>query len=396
MERLFAIVKKECILLGRDVPGLIILFLMPVLLIFVVTLAQENALRMQERKTTLLLAGNPGNSLFPALKTAFDSSGFFDVTTHLDGKQLEIGAARKFVESGEYGFAVLAGPHDSAITILCDPTLKDSYRATVTSSLVYIIRATQGREVMNGILGGLPSEMQPVVTAMVEGRMKSLPPVRESFAVRERSTIQPNVIQNNVPGFIMFAMFFIVIPLAGSIIAEKTEGSYQRLRSLPVRMASVLGGKVIVYLAVCLIQFVLMMFIGTWVFPHFFGFPPLEFGNQYFAILVATLSAALAAIGFGLVTGALATTHNQAALFGSIMVVLLGVVSGTFLPIHVMPKAIQTFSLISPVRWGIDNYLELFVREGGMQAILPGTFLLLLFFGLSMIVSLAIFAKNYR
>ena len=396
MGRLFAIVKKECILLGRDLPGLIILFLMPVLLIFVVTLAQENALRMQERKTTILLAGNPENPLLPALQAAFDSSGFFDVITAKDGSKLQIPEARNLVQSGEYGFAVLAAARDSALVILSDPTLKDSYRATVTSSLVFIIRATQGRDVMNQILGGLPPDMQPVVTAMVEGRMKSLPPVRESYALRERSTIQPNVIQNNVPGFILFAMFFIVIPLAGSIIAEKTEGSYQRLRSLPVKMASVLGGKVVVYLVVCLFQFLLMMFIGTWIFPHFFGFPPLEFGNQYFAILIATIAAALAAIGFGLVTGAFATTHNQAALFGSVMVVLLGVVSGTFLPIHVMPKAIQAFSLISPVRWGIDNYLELFVREGGIQAILPGTFLLLLFFGLSMIVSLVIFAKNFR
>ena len=362
MGRLFAIVKKECILLGRDLPGLIILFLMPVLLIFVVTLAQENALRMQERKTTILLAGNPENPLLPALQAAFDSSGFFDVITAKDGSKLQIPEARNLVQSGEYGFAVLAAARDSALVILSDPTLKDSYRATVTSSLVFIIRATQGRDVMNQILGGLPPDMQPVVTAMVEGRMKSLPPVRESYALRERSTIQPNVIQNNVPGFILFAMFFIVIPLAGSIIAEKTEGSYQRLRSLPVKMASVLGGKVVVYLVVCLFQFLLMMFIGTWIFPHFFGFPPLEFGNQYFAILIATIAAALAAIGFGLVTGAFATTHNQAALFGSVMVVLLGVVSGTFLPIHVMPKAIQAFSLISPVRWGIDNYLELFVR----------------------------------
>jgi len=46
MRKLWSVVLKECLLLFRDIPGLIILFLMPVLLIFVVTLAQENGLKV--------------------------------------------------------------------------------------------------------------------------------------------------------------------------------------------------------------------------------------------------------------------------------------------------------------------------------------------------------------
>jgi ABC-2 type transport system permease protein len=229
---------------------------------------------------------------------------------------------------------------------------------------------------------------------MVSGTLEKLPPVRESYALKDKSSIQPSVIQNNVPGFILFAMFFIVIPLAGSLVTEKNEGSFLRIRSLPVGLSVILGGKVIAYLMVCLLQFILMIGIGTWVFPTFFGFPPLDLGHQYFAIFIATVAASLAAVGFGILVGTTATTHNQAALFGSVMVVLLGIISGTFLPIHIMPVFIQYLSYLSPIRWGIDNYLNLFIREGTIASILPNTALLVLFFGFAMITSIVIFAKR--
>ncbi len=394
MRKFWAILRKEFLLLFRDLPGLIILFLMPVLLIFVVTLAQENALKIQNSKTRILFIDQIHNSFSHKLLINLDSSGFFSSVTEINHLPLTMSKAKSLIESGEYKAGVIIDHIDSAIIILIDPTLQETLKISMIHSLKFIIKGTQTKNAMDEILRNLPENMQPLIQSNVNETIKKLPPVTEMYALRAKSAIQPNVIQNNVPGFILFAMFFIVIPLAGSLITEKTEGSFQRLRSLPVSFAAILGGKVVVYLFVCLLQFVLMLTIGTLVFPTFFGFPPLELGHQYLGIFIATVSASLAAIGFGIMVGATATTHNQAALFGSVMVVLLGIISGTFLPIHIMPKAIQLISNLSPVRWGIDNYLNLFVREGDVNSILPNTILLTLFFGFAMITSIAIFAKQ--
>jgi ABC-2 type transport system permease protein len=59
-----------------------------------------------------------------------------------------------------------------------------------------------------------------------------------------------------------------------------------------------------------------------------------------------------------------------------------------------MPVFIQYLSYLSPIRWGIDNYLNLFIREGTIASILPNTALLVLFFGFAMITSIVIFAKR--
>jgi ABC-2 type transport system permease protein len=381
-------------LLFRDIPGLIILFLMPVLLIFVVTLAQENALKSQNAKTQILFVDESNSPFSARLMANFDSSGFFHPVTEIDKIPVNYFKAKTLIGNGDFKFGVIIKPADSAIILIIDPTLQETFKTPVTNSLKYIIKGTQTGEAMNDILGRLPVTMKPVIQAQVAEIIHDLSPIKETYALKEKSAIQPNVIQNNVPGFILFAMFFIVIPLAGSLITEKNEGSFQRLRSLPVKLSSILGGKVIAYLVVCLLQFILMLAIGIWIFPAFFGFPQLQIGNQYTAIAIATISASLAAIGFGIIVGATASTHNQAALFGSVMVVLLGVISGTFLPIHLMPEVIQYISYLSPIRWGIDNYLNLFIREGNILNILPNTLLMILFFGFAMISSIAIFAKQ--
>jgi ABC-2 type transport system permease protein len=394
MRKLWFVLKKELLLLIRDIPGLIILFLMPVLLIFVVTLAQENALKSQNTKSQVLFVDELKNPFTAKLLSNLDSSGFFKPVTTIDRSPVSHLQAKTLIGKGEYKIGIVIPHIDTAIIILLDPALQETYRRSVSNSLTYIIKGTQASEAMNDILSTLPGNMSPVIRTMIAGTMKKLPPVRESYAMKDKSSIQPSVIQNNVPGFILFAMFFIVIPLAGSLVTEKNEGSFLRIRSMPVRISVILGGKVIAYLIVCLLQFMLMIGIGTWVFPTFFGFPPLDLGHQYVAIAIATVAAALAAIGFGILVGSAATSHNQAALFGSVMVVLLGIISGTFLPIHIMPVFIQYLSYLSPIRWGIDNYLNLFIREGTITSILPNTVLLVLFFGFAMITSIAIFANR--
>ncbi|MDD4604021.1 MAG: ABC transporter permease [Bacteroidales bacterium] len=394
MSKLQAILKKELLLLSRDFPGLIILFIMPVLLIFVVTLAQENAVKIQQIKTPVLWVDETKDPGSEKIIGNLQASGFFQVINTIDHIPVTRTKILQMISCGDYKFGVVVQSSDSSILLILDPTLQENYRNSVVHSLTYLINTTLTHDAMDKLIENMAGNMKPIVDKMIQKTMRNLPVIKETFALKDKSTIKPNVIQNNVPGFILFAMFFIVIPLAGSMITEKKEGSFQRLSTLPIGFFKILTGKVLIYFFVCMIQFVLMMSIGLWVFPTFFGFPALQIGHQYFAIIISTISASLAAIGFGLLVGALSTTQNQAALFGSVMVVILGVLSGTFLPIYLMPNIIQYVSYLSPMRWGIDNYINLFIREGDLISVLPNTILLLLFFGFAMKISIVIFAKR--
>jgi len=394
MQKLLAAVVKEILLLTRDLPGLAILFVMPVLLIIVVTLAQEKAMTNQVSKTSLLVLDQASTPLSESIKENIRQSGFFDIKQPDKDTEHRLETLKFLIEKGDFQIGLVLCPQDTALQIWVDPTLQVTYRLNLVHSLTYLIRAAQSKASLESMLLLLTGQNKSLSKQVMHSAAEKLPGISEHFALKSKSGINPTPIQNNVPGFILFAMFFIVIPLSGSMINEKNEGTFQRLGTLPVPFVSLLSAKVLVYLAVCLIQFSIMLMVGLWIFPACFGLPALELGSRYGGILLATISAALAAVGFGIMVGSFSDTHNQAAMFGSVMVVLLGTISGTFLPIHIMPRAIQWISHLSPVRWGIDNYLTLFIREGSISDILPNIMLLLLFFGFAMMLSIATFAKR--
>lgn len=395
MHRLLSAFRKEFLILIRDIPGLAILFIMPVLLIMIVTLAQKNALKSsKESKTDVLFVDHSHSAFSKLLQQNLDSSGLYRLVYNQAGVLMDDEMVRQKIADGDYAVGIVIAPQDTSILLLVDPTLQSSYKNTITGSLTYFIKGTQSRIAIENLLKTLVPAMASGIDGLIETNMKNMPPVTEIYATKEHASIKPSIIQNNVPGFILFAMFFIVIPLSGSMVTEKMEGSFGRLRTLPVKVSVLLTSKVLLFLGVCVIQFFLMLMVGTWILPVFSGMPALQLGSHYGIILLATVCAALAATGFGLLVGSFATSQGQAALFGSVMVVILGVLSGTFLPVYLMPKAIQVISLFSPIRWGIDNYLEIFIREGTFGSILPNILRLLAFFVFAMIISIVIFARR--
>jgi ABC-2 type transport system permease protein len=394
MQKLRAALYKEILVLYRDLPGLLILFLMPVILILIVTVAQENAMKWsKESKNNVLFIDQSNSPSSKAIAQSLANSGFYMLITEYQHQHLKEEMVTKLIAEGDYSFGIIIGQNDSIIKILIDPILQEQYKNSVISSLTFIIKGAQSKTAIETLLKAMAPGRDQLVESLIRSSMNNLTPVTEVFPQKNKSSIKPSLSQNSIPGFILFAMFFIVIPLSGSMLSEKNEGSFARLKTLPVPVSVLLTSKVIGYLAVCLVQFALMLAVGVWVLPAFFGLPAFNPGNHYLAILLTTLASSLAAIGFGLIVGAYSTTHGQAALFGSVMVVILGIMSGSFLPVHLFPRVFQYLSMISPLRWGIDNYLDLFVRGETLITIVPNILLLLLFFVFALIISIFIFAK---
>jgi len=395
MYKLLSALRKETLILIRDIPGLLILFIMPVLLILVVIVAQENAVKSsRESKSEILFVDNSHSPGSKAIQKSLESSGFYILIKKNRNIFLDEHNAMELISESNYPLGIILSEKDTVIRILIDPALQESYKNSLVGSLTYIIRGTQSRIAIENALKTMAPGKEELINGIIQSSIDKMANIKEVYPSKHNSVLKPTLSQNSIPGFILFAMFFIVIPLSGSMITEKNEGSFRRLKTLPVPISILLSSKVLLYLVVCLIQFLLMTMVGLWLLPGLFGYPSFHMGNQYFAITLTTVATSMAAIGFGLMVGAYSTTHGQAALFGSVMVIILGIISGTFLPIHLFPKVIQVISLLSPIRWGIENYLDLFIREGNLLNILPNILFLFLFFICALLVSISIFARQ--
>jgi ABC-2 type transport system permease protein len=181
-------------------------------------------------------------------------------------------------------------------------------------------------------------------------------------------------------------MFFIVVPLSGTMIRERQTGTFRRLMTMPVSRAGLLAGKVSAYTLVCLLQFALMLAAGVFALPAL-GVPGLELSPGWAASLPVALAAAMAATGYGILVGTLAKSYEQASMFGAVSVVIAAAIGGIMIPAYVMPRYMQEISVLSPLAWGLGAFQEVFVRGGGLLAAGRKTGLLLLFFTLTMTIA---------
>src|SRR5690606_26302284 len=204
---------------------------------------------------------------------------------------------------------------------------------------------------------------------------------------------KPNSVQHNVPAWTLFAMFFIVVPLSINMVKEKNQGTYVRLLTSPVSYLIFLGGKIFTYLIICLLQFVVMLLIGRFIFPYF-GLVALELSNLWLLNIVAFFSG-LAAVGFGVLLGTFAKTQEQSAPFGAVSVIILAALGGVWVPVFAMPEIMQWFAKISPMNWGLDAFYDVLLRQSGLVEILPNIILLFLFFIATLTISI-IYDKKKR
>lgn len=459
MKKFLAILKKDTLLMLRDWPGLAILFIMPAILLVIITFTQESAIPSKRSGMQIALADADSSDFGRNLISDLNSGGYFNFRTYGTADE-----ARAAVLDGECQMAVIVpdsateklwgllneSPEDPSRTVITDTEeiagviflydpaiqkiLKDAVLMPVTSLIqltaVKVLMTKYTEEVNKSVkknssefsasisekdfFSGIPDfpyrkevimkfreELKKKTNERPEIQLPLSPSfnsvlirVKEMPAREKNQEFRPGVLQNNIPAFTLFAMFFIVIPLAGSIINEKNHGTFNRIRTLPVSYFQVVAAKIAVFMAVCILQFIFLMFIGKYVMPLLGEQTSLELKVNIAALLGAVISSSLAAIGFGILVGAFANTHGQAATFGSVMVVILALLGGIFVPVHMLPEALLTISSLSPLRWGTDAFLGVFVRYQEIGGILYEVALLTGFFIISVLLAVRVFKKH--
>ena len=416
MIKLLATVKKEILLLLRDKVGLSVLFLMPVALILVMTLIQDSAFKsINEKGIPIVFVNDDNDSLGILIKQGLLNNELCFLSDSIDGKPVSSELAKKAVSEGKFlvgiiipkgataairknvsalvsetlnGDDSLPAMQDSVeITILIDPVAKKSFLNAVTSNLREFISEVKTKIMFQTFSEQIAEVIPDKKNAPKKSYEKSqIIRYKEVYASTAAEQIVPNAVQHNVPAWTIFAMFFIAIPLSGSILKEKTEGSVFRLHTMPTPFLLLVNGKIIVYVLVCLIQFLLMLAVGQYLLPTM-GLPALVLGNSMLGIFILTLATSFAATGFGVMVGTLATTEHQAAIMGSLSILLLSALGGIWVPSYVMPEVMRNISLFSPLNWSLEGFYKLFLRGGGVADIVTDALKLMAFFFATMAIS---------
>jgi len=219
--------------------------------------------------------------------------------------------------------------------------------------------------------------------------------IKEEASMGANGAILPTSTQHNVPAWALFGMFFVVVPMASTLINERRQSTLSRLLTMPVSPVTILAGKVLAYFLICIAQFSLILFIGMYVLPYL-GAPELVIGKHIAPLVLLICSSALAATGYGVMLGTLSGTYEQASMFGSISIVIAAALGGVMVPAYAMPEFMQKVSIFSPLAWGLNGFLDLFVRNGNLSDVLPNIGLMLTFFAATIMTSWSYFFYRSR
>jgi len=292
---------------------------------------------------------------------------------------------KTFAEIGLGDTTNKGAKYDSVVVdIFYDPAVKNALKAVVEGAI-----GQHSSIIVGKMISGMYSE---ILSGILPGGKKlnvnypQMISVNKQYASAPDNKIEPNSTQHNVPSWTLFAMFFIVIPLAGSIIQEKDGGTYMRLVTMPRTYTTTFFGKIVVYILVCLLQVTILFSMGVYLIP-FTGMPGLQIGTHFNALAMVVLVSAYSAVAFGVMMGSFATTYQQAASVGVIVIIILASLGGLWMPVYFMPKSMQGMTAYSPLAWSLTSFYDLFLRNADLKEVLPNIFKIFLFGTSSFIIA---------
>ncbi len=180
-----------------------------------------------------------------------------------------------------------------------------------------------------------------------------------------------------MPGWTIFALFWIAQVLAINIISERQSGAYKRVMASPISFHTYIFAKSVPFFLINLLQATFLFLIGIYLLPYF-GCEKLVISNVGTLALI-TMGVSAVAVSFGLLfAGFLSTPFAAASVAASVLIVMTAT-AGIMVPKFVMPEAMQEMSGYIPQGIALEGYLDVLLRGKSAVEILPAVGKLLLF-----------------
>jgi len=378
IKKLFLIAIKDLRLIFRDKSALVLMLVAP----FVLTIGMGAITGRFSGNTQTSIADIPvvivnqdEGPLGEIMVNVFQST---DLETLLEPQFLEnYDQAKELVDADKAAAAIIipGGFSESVFNTPKESTnnevLKIEFYANPTSPtgagvIKTILESFLNRVEVNRVYGevsisqlvnnGLISpEMLPGIQAQLVEQSGTMvgekPYVRINQQTQSGQAVKFDILAYMAPGMALMFLMFTVTYGSRSLLIENRSGTLPRMLVSPTRSGYILGGKVCGILFTSIAQLVILI-----------GGTSLLFGLKWgdtLGVVLLILAAAFAATGWGMLIGAILKTPGQISVVGSAVMLIFGVLGGSFFDISMLPPFIQVINKITPNAWGIQGFSTL-------------------------------------
>ena len=341
--RILALIRKEMLAMFKDPKSRVSLFLPPILQCLLFGYAATYDLN----NVPYALVDHDRSEVSRALVARLDGSGIFTRIATLD----QAGQAAPFIDDRravilividrDFERHLLAG-QPAPVQVIADG--RNSNTAGTAQGYVATILAAFGQEwrASHGL---------------------SAPGVR----VTTRAWYNPSLETrwNMIPSLIgTITMMMTMMLTAMSVAREREEGTFDQLLVTPFRPTEIMIGKALPSMMVGLTQSTLIFLVAQFWFQ-------IPFSGSYLILYLGLVLFLSAAVGIGLFLSSIVAKMQQAMILTFVFLMPFMLLSGLTAPISNMPEALQTFTLINPLRYAISITHQVYLEGAGLTQLAP-------------------------
>ena len=356
--RLLSIMRKELIQITRDRRTIMITFIQPIIMLFLLGAAATTDVR----NVPAALFDQDHSEAARELLDAYRAADYFRFNYNVSSAD----EMRELIQSGNAKAALIIPP---------------DYGKRIA--------AGEQAQVEFVIDGSDPTIASTALAAAVQiGQTKSTSVLRTQLAARGQSSAgnapidvrtqvwyNPDLISAYfmIPGLIGTVLQQLAVLLtAVSIVRERERGTIEQLIITPIRSWELIVGKLAPYVGLAFFDVLEVLIIGLVVFKV-----PMQ--GDLGLLLFATMLFLTTALGIGLFISSVARTQQEAQMLGALTLLPSFFLAGIFFPIAAMPPFLQAVSYLIPLRYFNEIVRGIMLKGAGLQDILGPVLALVIF-----------------
>lgn len=377
----------------KDLGATVFLFMVPILIISVTSVALSGAGDVQAMKVSLVNLDD--GAISRQVVEAFKKIKALDVvdTYSVGEKRVKMteDEARRRIGRGENSAALLIpkgftknieSGKSSKLVLLRDPG------SQVAPSIVEgIARGFADRisgqsiavQVATGLVmsatGGKadPRKVSGQASGIAQQAWDKAPVGLKTQDVKVIKGKQMDALKQSVPGYAVMFSLFTMLYGGSALLEEKKNGTYRRLLSSPISKKTILFGKLLPNVIISLLQITIFFAFGSFVFG-------MELGNSITALFTISLAVALAVTSMSILMASIVKTDAQLSGFSVLIVLLMSSLGGSWWPLEIVPPFMRTLAHAVTINaWALDGFKGVLWYGEGVAGVMPEVGALLLF-----------------
>lgn len=357
MRQIFYLVQKEFRQIFRDFSMVRILFVVPLIQIFIL----GNAITTDVKNIKIVFQDQDKTPYSREFISKFVHSRYFKIT----GFEEDYTRLSSYLDSGKASLAIVIPRHfQRDIVLQKKPDIQllvdgvDGNSAGVSLGYITDIVQKYQERLM---------EFSPDLSLQVKNLRR--------VETEPRFWFNPNLESKLyiVPGIIALILLIITLFLTSmGIVREKEIGTLEQLMVTPIRSYQLVIGKIIPFSILGMLEIMISM-----------GFVYLIFGigvkGSLLLLLFESSIFIISTLGLGIFISTISDTQQQALFVAWFFMIFAILLSGFFIPIANMPPVIQHITRLNPLRYYIVILREIYLKGTSIKDLIPETLAMVTF-----------------